>query len=227
MTEEECLPERLARVAAAIADASRARMLNAMMDGRAWTATELSLAAGVSPSTASSHLARLTEQDLTHCVRQGKHRYYRIARHDVAHLLEMLMHVADRPSPALKTRTPDSLRFARTCYDHLAGSLGVALHNAILARGWLAEDTYQLTHEGERQFIRLGIDCQAAGSRPFACHCLDWSERRMHIGGQCGARLLALFIDKRWLTRIPDSRQLTLTSPGEKMLKRHFGLEHG
>ena len=184
MSKQESLEQGLAQVAAAIADGSRARMLCALMDGRAWTATELSLMAEVSASTASSHLARLQQQGLTACVRQGKHRYYRIASHEVALVVEQLMGLVDMGTGALRSKTPERLRFARSCYDHLAGELGVRLHDGLMSQGWLEAEGHGLTPQGEQHLGQLGIDCVATGKRPFACHCLDWSERRMHLAGQ-------------------------------------------
>jgi DNA-binding transcriptional ArsR family regulator len=224
MNDQESLEQGLAQVAAAIADGSRARMLCALMDGRAWTATELSLVAEVSASTASSHLARLQQQGLTACVRQGKHRYYRIASHEVALVVEQLMGLVDMGTGVLRSKTPQRLRFARRCYDHLAGELGVRLHDSLMARGWLAAEGYGLTLQGEAQLERLGIDCKPSGRRPLACHCLDWSERRMHLGGQLGARLLDHMLDKGWLVREPDSRELTLTPKGQRLLQQQLGL---
>lgn len=142
MSEQDTLEQGLAQVAAAIADSSRARMLCALMDGRAWTATELSTVAEVSASTASSHLAMLQQQGLTACVRQGKYRYYRIANHEVARVVEQLMGLVEQGS--LRSKTPERLRFARTCFDHLAGELGVRLHDSLIARGWLDASSKQL-----------------------------------------------------------------------------------
>lgn len=224
MNSQESLELGLAQVAAAIADGSRARMLSALMDGRAWTATELSLVAEVAASTASSHLARLQGQGLTVCVQQGKHRYYRIASPEVALVVEQLMGLAAQGPGPLQSKTPARLRFARTCYDHLAGELGVRLHDAMLAQGWLDAGGHGLTPEGERHFGRLGIDCVPSGRRHFACPCLDWSERRMHLGGQLGARLLSHLLDKGALVRALDSRELTLTTGGQRLLQRQFGI---
>ncbi|MNJ27247.1 Helix-turn-helix domain protein [compost metagenome] len=224
MSKQESLEQGLAQVAAAIADGSRARMLCALMDGRAWTATELSLVAEVSASTASSHLARLQQQGLTACVRQGKHRYYRIASHDVALVVEQLMGLVDMGTGALRSKTPERLRFARSCYDHLAGELGVRLHDGLMSQGWLEAEGHGLTPQGEQHLGQLGIDCVATGKRPFACHCLDWSERRMHLGGQLGARLLGHMLNKRWLVRGLESRELTLTPKGKRQLQRQLGI---
>ena len=224
MSKQESLEQGLAQVAAAIADGSRARMLCALMDGRAWTATELSLMAEVSASTASSHLARLQQQGLTACVRQGKHRYYRIASHEVALVVEQLMGLVDMGAGTLRSTTPERLRFARSCYDHLAGELGVRLHDGLMSQGWLEAEGYGLTPQGEQHLGQLGIDCVATGKRPFACHCLDWSERRMHLGGQLGARLLSHMLDKGWLVRGLESRELTLTPKGQRQLKRQLGI---
>lgn len=224
MNPQDSLELGVAQVAAAIADGSRARMLSALMDGRAWTATELSTVAEVAASTASSHLARLQQQGLAACVQQGKHRYYRIASPEVALVVEQLMGLAAQGPASLQSKTPDRLRFARTCYDHLAGELGVRLHDSLLALGWLDAGSHGLTPEGERQLSRLGIDCVASGKRHLACPCLDWSERRMHLGGQLGAGLLTYLLDKGTLVRVLDSRELTLTTSGQRLLQQQFGI---
>lgn len=224
MNQQETLELGLAQVAAAIADGSRARMLSALMDGRAWTATELSTVAEVAASTASSHLARLQQQGLTACVQQGKHRYYRIASPEVALVVEQLMGLAAQGPGPLQSKTPVRLRFARTCYDHLAGELGVRLHDGLLAQGWLTSSGDALTPEGERHFGRLGIYCVPSGRRHFACPCLDWSERRMHLGGQLGARLFTHLLDKGVLVHALEGRELTLTTGGQRLLQRQFGI---
>jgi len=209
---------RLAHVAGAIAEPARARMLCCLLDGHARTATELAAAADVAASTASAHLARLKAQRLIEMVAQGKHRYFRLAGPEVAAALEGLMVVAGVARSSFKPSTPSPLRAARTCYDHMAGTAGVTLHDRLHAEGWLVPSTadaqaYELTPGGERALEALGLDLQAARARRrrFACACLDWSERRPHLGGALAAALLQLSLQRGWVRQDLDSRALKLT----------------
>ena len=220
----------LARIAGAIAEPARARMLCALLDGHARTSTELSVVAEVSPSTASAHLARLKEERLVDQVAQGKHRYYQLAGSDVATALEALLVVAGLPRPAFTPNTPPRLRNARTCYDHMAGTLAVQLHDHIAARGWLAVDgergDYTLSATGVQHFEQLGLDLPAMRKlrRRFACPCLDWSERKTHLGGALGAALLQLALRKGWVEQDLDSRALNVPAKGERQLRKAFGI---
>ncbi|MGO4379365.1 ArsR/SmtB family transcription factor [Pseudoduganella sp. RAF53_2] len=219
----------LARVAGAIAEPARARMLCCLLDGHARTATELSAVAEVSASTASAHLARLKDDRLLVQVAQGKHRYYQIADADVGAALEALLVVAGLPRPQFKPNTPDRLRNARTCYDHMAGTIAVRLHDHFAEQGWLAtngDNEYALTPEGEQQFVQLGLDLQAMRKlrRRFACPCLDWSERRPHLGGALGAALLQLALKKGWVEQDLDSRALSVPPKGQRQMLAAFGL---
>ena len=187
----------VSKIAAAIGEPARARMLCCLLDGRARTSTELAIVADVAPSTASVHLQRLMTQRLVKVLAQGKHRYYNLAGNNVAAALEALSVLAGGPRVAFVPNTPNQLRAARTCYDHIAGTLGVALHDRIKAMGWLsggsgADNAYELTRGGTKAFEDLGIDVAAirALRRRFAFACVDWSERRPHIGGAVGAALL-------------------------------------
>ncbi|AKJ28181.1 ArsR/SmtB family transcription factor [Caldimonas brevitalea] len=202
----------LAHVAAAIAEPARAAMLCALLDGRARTATELAAQADVAASTASAHLARLVEQRLLQCVPQGKHRYYQLAGADAAQALEALLVLSGRPRPAFRPATPSGLRVARTCYDHMAGEIAVHLLQALTQRRWLVNDGDGLcvTREGTRGLLDWGIDLDEVRQRRrrFACPCLDWSERRPHLGGALGAALLTLAQQRRWVQRELDGRAL-------------------
>ncbi|HEI8865739.1 helix-turn-helix transcriptional regulator [Serratia sp. AKBS12] len=222
----EDIGDRLAALSAAIADRTRARMLCLLMDGRAYTATELGVAAEVAASTASSHLARLQLQQLIVCVKQGRYRYFRLASSAVATTLESLMALAGVEQPRVKSSTPNSLQFARTCYDHMAGEVAVKLHNRLFELQWLHGDSdYQLSETGRMALSQLGVDCAPMPSRRrFACGCLDWSERREHLGGALGAALLSTFEQRGWLRKRLDSRELQLTAAGKKALMAHFGL---
>jgi len=217
-------------IAAAIAEPARTRMLLSLLDGRARTGTELAATADVSPSTASVHLARLRQQRLVTSIAQGKHRYYRLFGANVAAALEALAVVAGSvPKPFVPT-APARLRYARSCYDHIAGSLAISLHDRLLGMNWLRcvdDEHYDVTRSGAAELQRLGIDVEnlRAQRRRFAFGCLDWSERRPHIGGAVGAALLQLALARRWVTSDLDSRALALTSKGRRELYARFGVE--
>lgn len=198
-------------------------MLCALMDGRAYTATEMSVVGGVSASTASAHLRVLVERGMVECALQGRHRYYRIASPEVADVLESIMGLAAR-RPELSSKTPANLRFARTCYDHMAGVVAVALHDRLVALRWLTQEGSSVTQFGREQLSRIGVQLPLRSRRRLAFGCLDWSERRAHAGGQLGAAILATFETKRWVIRQLDSRELRLTAGGSKALNDHFGL---
>ncbi|WP_422098292.1 ArsR/SmtB family transcription factor [Variovorax sp.] len=219
---------QLARLAGAIAEPARARMLSCLMDGHARTATELATVAEVAPSTASAHLARLKEERLVALLVQGKHRYFRLADDDVAAALEGLMVVAGAPRvTGFKPSTPSRLRSARTCYDHMAGTAGVALHDRLHARGWLsglASGSYELTTEGAVALESLGVEVDAVrrSRRRFACACLDWSERRPHLGGALGAAWLQLSLKRGWVRQELDGRALALTPKAVREMPELF-----
>jgi len=226
---------QLAKVAGAIADTARARMLCALLDGRARTATELSISAEVSSSTTSAHLAKLTELGFLSVVRQGKHRYFQLANTQVATALEALLQLSATPAASFSPNTPTHLRYARSCYDHLAGTVAVALHDQLLKQGWLVSAAdephtgtrhYQLSSTGAQLFIKLGVELQPKprSRRQYACACLDWSERKAHLGGYLGAALLEMMLAQQWLLREPDDRVLHLTNKGQIALKQHFAM---
>ena len=219
----------LARIASAIGDPARARMLCCLLDGHARTSTELSVVAQVSPSTASAHLARLRDDGLLRQLAQGKHRYYSLAGGNVAAALEALLVVAG-PATTFKATAPHRLRTARTCYDHMAGSVAVALHDRFAHQGWLeaeGENAYRLSPEGEARFTEAGFDVAALRRqrRRFACACLDWSERRPHLGGALGAALLGMALQKGWAEQDLDSRALQVSAKGWRRLLAAFSLE--
>ncbi|RZI68808.1 MAG: transcriptional regulator [Variovorax sp.] len=214
--ESDHADDHLARIAAAMAEPARARMLCSLMDGHARTATELAVVAGVAASTASAHLARLRDQHLIASVAQGKHRYFRLSGDEVGTALESLLVLAGAGRSRFRPTTPHRLRAARTCYDHIAGAAGVALHDRLHDHGWLApsgEADYALTARGTEGFGALGIDVPATLllRRRFACPCLDWSERRPHLGGALGAALLAQSLRRGWMRQDLDSRALVVT----------------
>ncbi|AOM39510.1 ArsR/SmtB family transcription factor [Xenorhabdus hominickii] len=219
---EFTLEERVAAIASVLADRTRARMLFLMMDGRAYTATELSAASDVVPSTTSAHLNRLVAENLITCIKQGRHRYFKIHSAEVAELLENMMRFAHGDQPDIaKISTPKSLRLFRTCYDHMAGEIAVKIHNSLLLNQWMT-DNYELTSMGKDFLISLGVCCDADTSlrRKFACSCLDWSERQFHLGGFLGASLLDTFLRKKWAVRQLDSRELVLTESGCVVIRK-------
>lgn len=220
----------LARLAGAIAEPARARMLCCLLDGHARTATELAAVGEVAASTASAHLARLKDQRLVESVAQGKHRYFRLAGSEVAAVLEGLLVVAGAPHSKFQPATPSRLRAARTCYDHMAGTAGVALHDRLHGQGWLRAtegDDYELTAEGAVALESLGIDIDGArrSRRRFACACLDWSERRPHLGGALGAACLQLSLRRGWVRQALDGRALAVTPKAQREMPELFGLE--
>jgi DNA-binding transcriptional ArsR family regulator len=223
----------VSRIAAAIGEPARVRILYCLLDGHARTSTELAVVAGVSPSTASVHLHRLHSEHLIKVLVQGKHRYYSLEGPNVAGALEGLSVLAGGGFEEFVPSTPSRLRAARTCYDHLAGTVGVSLHNRFKSLGWLSgasaggDNTYDLTPSGRKAFEALGIDLAAARTlrRRFAYACLDWSERQPHIGGALGAALLKTALKRKWLLPDLDSRALSLTSFGRRELKTRFGLQ--
>jgi len=220
----------IARVAALLGDPARARMLTALMDGRALTATELALEGAVAPSTASSHLARLLAGELVAIERQGRHRYYRLSGRDVAEVLESLMGLAVRlGGKRVRTGPKDpALRQARVCYDHLAGERGVYLYDSLCGRGFIATRgaTVSLTDEGHRALARFGIDFEAlsATRRPLCRPCLDWSVRRQHLGGALGAALLGQVFARGWAERRRGSRVVEFSARGAVAFARAFPL---
>jgi DNA-binding transcriptional ArsR family regulator len=218
------LEEALAGSASAMADPSRSRMLCALMDGRAWTATELSTVADIAPSTASAHLNRLLNHGLLICVSQGRHRYYRLAGSDVAALLENMMGVSMRAGHKLTSRTPPELRQARTCYDHLAGEIAVDIYAFLQREGWITDDGSAVTNVGKRQLEKIGVTLDPHTRRKPCCACLDWSERRFHLGGDAGAALLIAFEQQGWLRRTPGYREVIITGEGKAAFLRLFAV---
>ncbi|HTS93588.1 MAG TPA: helix-turn-helix transcriptional regulator [Stellaceae bacterium] len=220
----------IAGIAALVGEPARAAMLGVLLDGRALTAAELASAAGVTPQTASSHLARLTTAGLLSVEAQGRHRYHRLAHPEVARLLEGIMQVAAaiRPAPVVGPRD-QALRTARTCYDHLAGRLGVALADALAEAGHveLSRDGGIVTESGRAELARLGVAVEPENrrSKRILCRpCLDWSERRAHIAGAVGAALCARAFDAGWIRRLPNTRAVAITPKGTRAFREAFGV---
>jgi DNA-binding transcriptional ArsR family regulator len=220
----------LAAVAALIADPSRAAMLDALTGGEPMTAGALARLAGVAPSTATEHLARLERGGLVVSERHGRARHVRLAGPHIARALEALAAIAPlkRPAGLRAWQHGEALRTARSCYDHLAGVAGVALADALVERGVVesADRAFAITVAGERTLAGFGLDVAAihAARRATARACLDWSERRPHVAGALGAALLEELLRRRWLRRRPDGRALTLTPAGAEGLASAFGI---
>lgn len=226
------LPNYVSSIAFLIADSARAAMLIALADGRALPAGELAYAAGVTAQTASSHLAKLLAGGLLTVETEGRHRYYRLAGSDVAQALEHL--AALRPLETLRrkplSREGRDLRFARCCYDHLAGQLGVAVTQALQERGYIAPATdkqFSVTHSGTEWFASMGLDVKAL--KPTRCglarQCLDWTERRHHLAGPLGVQFMSLLCSNGWLQRSKSSRVVQVTPNGWAGLRKQLGVE--
>lgn len=223
----------ISRIAGAIGEPARVRILYCLMDGHARTSTELAVVAGVSPSTTSAHLDRLKTEHLVKVFVQGKHRYYSLEGTAVARTLEGLSVLAGGSIAKFVPNTPDGLRTARTCYDHIAGTVGVLLHNRFRALGWLSThsashgDAYDLTSTGIKAMEILGIDLAAIRSlrRRFAYACLDWSERQPHMGGALAAAILKAALKRKWVLQDLDSRALSITNLGRREMRKRFGLQ--
>lgn len=226
---------RFAEVAALSGDPARASMLQALMDGRALTATELARIAGIAPQTASGHLGQMTALGLLSVEKQGRHRYHRLATPSVAHMLESIMQVAAEFAPDRKRLTVGprdaALRKARTCYDHFAGQLGVALADALVEQGRieLSHDAGILTDAGMAFLGEIGIDTgpmlaqRTRRSGRILCRpCLDWSERRPHLAGAVGAAICSHSLAHDWARQADDSRAVTITPKGALIFRERF-----
>jgi hypothetical protein len=211
-------------------------MLTALMDGRALTATELACIAGITPQTASGHLSRLTRAGLLRIERQGRHRYHRLAATDVARMLEGAMQLASNYEsrdrrPLMVGPRDAALRMARTCYDHIAGRLGVAIADGLVKTGAVEmdDDGGLMTVLGTELFRRAGIALPdgsraTSSSRPLIRPCLDWSERRFHIAGKVGAAICRHAVARHWVRRLKDSRALEITATGRNALWELFAV---
>ena len=222
----------LAEIGALIGDPARANILAALMDGRALTAGELAYLAGVAPQTASGHLAKLAGANLLALAKQGRHRYYRLASPLVGYMLESILAVAAvqlPPRRRLPSRVEEEMRTARTCYDHIAGRLGVGIADALTEAGHvvLAEVGGEVTPGGTAFLAELGVEftVRKGSTRAFCRACLDWTERRPHIAGAVGAALCGRFLDLGWIERRRDTRALRITADGERGFTETFGFQ--
>lgn len=219
----------LGRIARLIGDSSRAAILMALFDGRALPAGELARCARISPQTASAHLDKLFRAHLIAVEVQGRHHYYRLNGPQVARALESLAVVTSPPLNPSQSETAKALRFARFCYDHLAGKLGVAVTSALCDHNHINDSDagYVVTPQGQAWFLALGIDVQAlrAHHRPLTRRCLDWSERRHHLAGALGAALANRFLQLKWIARVPGSRAVRLADKGEAALRAQLAVQ--
>lgn len=223
---------RLAAFAALFADETRATMCLSLLDGRAWTASELARTAGVAASTASEHLGKLVAAGLLAEERQGRHRYVRLADSTAAQLVESLASHAipgrDRPHTLRAAGASSAMARGRTCYDHLAGRLGIAITDAMAGRGLLLTETgFALTDAGLEWFAELGLPLAAKGRRPMVSACLDWTERKRHLAGVAGAALCAHALEAGWCVRIGSERAVKVTEAGERALGELLGIDAG
>jgi len=218
----------MAEIASLLGETSRATMLASMMDGRFHTASELAYMAAIKPQTASFHLAKLVEGKLVRVEKQGRHRYFQLAGEEIAQLLESFLAIS--PPPEVRSLKQSSqmklLQDARTCYDHLAGKLGVQLTESLLNAGFLRleEKQFLITAEGAQFFSDFGLDLDdlKRKRRSFSHACLDWSERRYHIAGALGQGILAHFLSLGWVTRVPSIRAIKVTEKGRAGFKEIF-----
>ncbi|MGE7690258.1 ArsR/SmtB family transcription factor [Lysinibacillus sp. NPDC097214] len=221
----------MAEIASLLGETSRATMLASMMDDRFHTASELAYMAAIKPQTASFHLAKLVEGNLVRVEKQGRHRYFQLAGEEIAQLLESFLAIS--PPPEVRSLKQSSqmklLQDARTCYDHLAGKLGVQLTESLLNAGFLKLEDKQflITAEGAQFFTDFGLDLDdlKRKRRSFSHACLDWSERRYHLAGALGQGMLTHFLSLGWVTRVPSIRAIKVTEKGRAGFKEVFKFE--
>ncbi|MGE7918639.1 ArsR/SmtB family transcription factor [Viridibacillus sp. NPDC093762] len=220
----------VAEVASLLGETSRATILTSLMDGRFHTASELAYMAAVTPQTASFHLAKLVEGNLVKVEKQGRHRYYQLAGGEVARILESLLAISPLPEVcSLKQSSQVKLlQEARTCYDHLAGKLGINLTESMLNSGYLKKEEREfiVTPKGEHFFTEFGIDLNILKRkrRSFSHACLDWSERQHHLAGALGHGLMTHFFNLGWIVRVPSIRAVKITDKGKVGFKQNFNI---
>lgn len=225
------LEHRFGLVASLLGDKSRSVMLWNLMDGRAYSATELSLCADISPQSASNHLAKLVNAGILAVQKQGRHRYYSYASPDAAQVIESMATLLPASSDHITMARPEpvGIVYARTCYDHIAGRVSVAITCSLIEKGLIATSgkEYLVTGPGKDWFLSLGVDVEEIRSqrRSFARQCLDWSERKPHLAGALGASLLQMMLKKNWVRKTKMSRELLITGAGKTGLKKILNLE--
>ncbi|MDQ6472161.1 winged helix-turn-helix domain-containing protein [Flavobacterium sp. LHD-80] len=222
------MEDQFIKTASLIGDPTRASILWTLMDGRAFTATELAVSVNTSPQNISMHLGKLLDADLLCVEKQGRHKYYRFSNKEVAYALEAMANLVPKPVVPSKNK-PEKyppIKFCRTCYDHLAGKIGVALTDSLLEQNILVEknNAFEISREGEKWFYDFGINLEEAQKqkRIFLKPCLDWSERRNHIAGSVGTLLFNKMIKEDWLRKTENSRAIIVTGKGEVALLKYF-----
>jgi DNA-binding transcriptional ArsR family regulator len=221
----------VAMIASLVSEPSRAAILTALLDGRFHTASELAHMAGIKPQTASFHLAKMTEAQVITVEKQGRHRYYGIQDPEVAQVMESLLSIAPPvPIKSLKQASEnEAIRLARTCYDHVAGHLGVQIMSFFMQKGILSEDQdgLHITQQGEIFFADFQINLKNTRQkrRSFSHKCLDWSERRHHLAGALGSALLDRLFELHWVEHLPTTRAIRITAEGKRGFKEVFSIE--
>jgi DNA-binding transcriptional ArsR family regulator len=222
---------RFIQIAALIGEQARATMLWHLLDGRAYTATELAHTAGISPTSASNHLSKLLSADLIKVETQGRHRYYSFAKPEVAYVVESLASLADDSGNKKKDKASpvSGIQYCRTCYDHLAGYIGVQISEALEKKGVMKKSgsIYNVTDKGWKWLLAFAVSKNdiTGTRRPLARQCLDWSERQPHVAGQLGAILLDKMLEKRWFKKVQFSRELIVTAKGRGEMYDLLGME--
>lgn len=221
-----------AKVAALVSESSRAAILTVLLDGRFHPASELAYLAGIKPQTASFHLTKMVDANIVAVEKQGRHRYYGIENQEVAQVMESLLSIAPPVEiKSLKQASEDkAIRYARTCYDHLAGNVGVRLTEALVQSGIICEekDRFLVTHKGMEFFAAFQIDLERVKKktrRSFSHKCLDWSERRHHLAGALGNALLERLLELNWIQRLPKTRAIKITADGKQGFKDIFSID--
>lgn len=222
------MEDQFIKVAGLIGDATRAAIMWTLLDGRAFTATELSIAVNTSPQNISMHLGKLLEANLLSVEKQGRNKYYRFSNKEVAYVVEAMANLISKPDISSKEKSENypPVKYCRTCYDHLAGKIGVALADSLLEQKIIIEKntTFEISQEGEKWFSGFGINIEEARKqkRIFLKPCLDWSERRYHIAGSIGTLLLNKMLEQDWIRRTTNSRAIIITGKGEKEMLKSF-----
>ncbi|MDJ1504919.1 winged helix-turn-helix domain-containing protein [Xanthocytophaga agilis] len=222
--------EKFVFISGLLCEPTRARMLWNLLDGRAYTATELATAADISTTSASNHLSRLLEADILKVETQGRHRYYNFFSSEVAYVVESLANLAkaDRSTKSPNAAPGKGIHYCRTCYDHMAGYVGVQITEAMETKDYLqkSDSVYLVTEKGWEWLSQFSItaDSLPATRRPLTRQCLDWSERRPHLAGQLGALLLEKMLQKGWFRKVQFSRELIVTSHGAQSLYEILGI---
>lgn len=222
--------DKFVSISALLCETTRARMLWNLLDGRAYTAGEMSIVADTSPTSASNHLSKLLEAEIVKVEIQGRHRYYSLLNSDVAYAIEGLANLAKKSSSKIIKKQPEQngVKYCRSCYDHLAGFVGVKIVETLETQGYLtkSKNIYLVSERGWEWFELLNISKEDFNNnrRPITRQCLDWSERRPHLAGQLGAAFLNKMFDRKWFKKVEFSRELIITSKGREELYKMLGI---